>query len=81
MESHKVELIQLSGSLDGVILTEQDLYDLTDTLRAAAPQWRDSWNSKFSHTICSELQSRLLGKQPVAQQKDGSQMHCKSKLS
>jgi len=31
--------------------------------------------------FCLELQSRLLGKQPVAQQKDGSQMHCMSKLS
>ena len=41
MESHKVELILLSGSLGGVILTEQDLYDLTKTLRAAAPQWRE----------------------------------------
>ena len=28
------------GPLDGVILTERDLYNLTCTLRAAAPQWR-----------------------------------------
>ena len=28
------------GPLGGVILTEQDLYILTNTLRAAAPQWR-----------------------------------------
>jgi len=31
----------LSGSLGGVILTEKDLYGLTDILRAAAPKWRE----------------------------------------
>ena len=41
VESHKVELILLSGSLGGVILTEQDLSFLTDTLRAAASMWWD----------------------------------------
>ena len=29
------------GQLGGVILTKQDVYILTDTLKAAAPQWRD----------------------------------------
>ena len=31
----------MSGSLGGVILTEQDLYGLIDILKAAAPKWRE----------------------------------------